>query len=372
MDISKSFRMHGRTIPFISIPSLLGYLNIDADCLVITEKRILEQYGSDLKKARIICRDDYAKGPTTDALIAKIADDAGANYSHVIGIGGGAVLDIAKILSLQTIIPVSLLFEDEKAPLKARRLSLVPTTLGTGSEATPFAAVLFERERVQRILTSDELCADEILLCPRFLKGIPFKVLAASSFVSFVHACEGFTSPLSTPITRALAEKSIRLLVKVWKQVAAHGIGSLENEYDNLQTAGNLAGIVCANAGGAAVPALAYPLCIRLGIPHGEACYQVFSKIFLTYMSKSHSRALEELVEILADALKCHKEDVFTKIDTLCDAIIEHKKLREYGMKEENILEYTDLVLTRQHMLISNSNDQLTVSEIVKIYTSLL
>ena len=89
-------------------------------------------------------------------------------------------------------------------------------------------------------------------------------------------------------------------------------------------------------------------------------------------MQKSHSRALEELIEILADELKCNKNDVFTKIQTLCDAIIEHKKLRDYGMKEENILEYTDLVLTRQHMLISNSNDQLTVSEIVKIYKDLL
>ncbi|MDO5351558.1 MAG: iron-containing alcohol dehydrogenase [Succinatimonas sp.] len=372
MDISKSFCMHGRTIPFISIPSLLSHIKADSECLVITEKRILEQYAYELGKARIICRENYPKGPTTVSLIEQISSDAGADFKHVIGIGGGAILDIAKILSLQTIIPVATLFENEKAPQKARFLTLVPTTPGTGSEATPFAAVLFEKEQVQRILISDALSADEILLCPRFLKGIPFKVLAASSFVSFVHACEGFTSPLATAITRALAEKSLRILIKIWKQVAAHGIGSLENEYEHLQNAGNLAGIVCANAGGAAVPALAYPLCIRLGIPHGEACYQVFFKIFLTYIKKSHSHALEELVEILADALRCHKEEVFTKLQTLCDAIIEHKKLREYGMKEDNILEYTDLVLTRQHMLISNSNDQLTVSEIAKIYKDLL
>ncbi len=372
MDVSKSFCMHGRTIPFISIPSLLAHIKTDSECLVITEKRILEQYAHELGKARIICRENYKKGPTTVSLIEQISTDAGADFNHVIGIGGGAVLDIAKILSLQTIIPVSELFENEQAPKKARFLTLVPTTPGTGSEATPFAAVLFEKERVQRILISDALNADEILLCPRFLKGIPFKVLAASSFVGFVHACEGFTSPLATAITRALAEKSLRTLIKIWKQVATYGIGSLENEYENLQNAGNLAGIVCANTGGAAVPALAYPLCIRLGIPHGEACYQVFSKVFLAYMHKSHSRALEELIEILADALKCNKNDVFTKIQTLCDAIIEHKNLRDYGMKEENILEYTDLVLTRQHMLISNSNDQLTVSEIVKIYKDLL
>ena len=146
MDVSKSFCMHGRTIPFISIPSLLAHIKTDSECLVITEKRILEQYAHELGKARIICRENYKKGPTTVSLIEQISTDAGADFNHVIGIGGGAVLDIAKILSLQTIIPVSELFENEQAPKKARFLTLVPTTPGTGSEATPFAAVLFEKE----------------------------------------------------------------------------------------------------------------------------------------------------------------------------------------------------------------------------------
>lgn len=372
MDISKSFSMHGKIIPFISIPAIFEYINPDENSLIITEKRLADEYKDDLKNARIIIRDNYEKGPTTLSLIENIANDAGANYDKVYGIGGGAVLEIAKILSLQTIIPVKSLFEDEANIIKDRYLTLVPTTPGTGSEMTSFAAVLFEKERVQRILNSDALYADEILLCPRFLKGIPFKVLAASSFVSFVHACEGFTSPLSPPITRALAEKSLRLIIKVWKNAAFHGIGSLENDYENLQIAGNLSGIVFANAGGAAVQALAYPLNIRLGIPHGEACYQVFFKVFKTYMAKSHSMGLEELIEVLSDALKCKKDEVFDKISNICDSLIEHKKMREFGMREGNILEFTDLVLTRERMLVANSNDQLTVSEIVRIYSSIL
>ena len=84
-------------------------------------------------------------------------------------------------------------------------------------------------------------------------------------------------------------------------------------------------------------------------------------------MAKSHSMGLEELIEVLSDALKCKKDEVFDKISNICDSLIEHKKMREFGMREGNILEFTDLVLTRERMLVANSNDQLTVSEIVRI-----
>ncbi len=372
MYILKAFTSPSKIIPFLSIPVLLSYLKLAKRDLVIIEKRILEVYKKEFSSCRIIVREDYERGPVTDTLIQNITKDAGADFDRVIGIGGGGTMEIAKILSLQDILPLEALFEDKDVAKKARKLILVPTTPGTGTEATHFVSVLFTNDKVQRILNSDAIGADEILLCPRFLKGIPFKVLAASSFVSFVHATEGFASPLATAHTRALAEKSINTTIRIWKHISTNGIGSLEEEYENLQNAGNIAGIVLGNSGGAAVPALAYPLNIRLKIPYGEALYLVFFKIIETYLNKSHSKALEDLIEILSKALHCKKEEVLQKLSALCDGIIEHKHLQDYGMTEKNVLEFTDLVLTRRHMLIANSNDQLTPAEIAKIYKNLL
>ena len=149
-------------------------------------------------------------------------------------------------------------------------------------------------------------------------------------------------------------------------------LADLEKSYKQLQTAGALSGLSYANAGCAAVHALSYPLSIRLKIPHGEANYLVFNEVLKIYAAKNPTGALDDIEEIIASTLNCTKENALIKSDNLCGTLMQRKPLSSYGMKENQILEFTDMVLTRQHMLIANGYVQLTVGEIAQIYKDLL
>ena len=374
MSIKKAFRIKSEIINFDDVASLLTYLDLNKNDLLLTERRIFDKYlENKVKDARVIIRDDYiSHGPNSEELIEKVAAESGAQCSRVIGIGGGAVLDLAKLLALETAVPVKNLFAQNIQLHKARELILIPTTPGTGSEVTQFCAVYVPDLGAQFILDDELLCADKAILCPEFLSGIPLKVLAASSFDAFVHAFESYLSPLATPFSQALAKDAMQKILEVWKDVTSLGASDLEKSYKQLQTAGTLSGLSYANAGCAAVHALSYPLSIRLKIPHGEANYLVFNEVLKIYAAKNPTGALGDIEEIIAATLNCTKENALIKSDNLCGTLMQRKPLSSYGMKENQILEFTDMVLTRQHMLIANGYVQLTVGEIAKIYKDLL
>lgn len=372
MENKKSFCIRSEIIPFPSVIKLCDYLDPDENCLVITDSCIHEKFlGSLVKNSRLIYRDKAGRGPNTDEMIEMLLKEYGAGYSRVIGIGGGAVLDLAKLLSLEALLPLDDTFDQGHVLRRERELILVPTTPGTGSEVTPYSAVFFKSRGIQKILNSKILCADKVLICSEFLTKFPFQALAASSFDAFVHACESYISPLATPLSRLLSEKALELLLRAWKYISGHGAGSCDLFYEDLQTAGTAAGIAYGNTGASAVHALAWPLSVRLHIPHGEACYLVFGAVFDKYLSKGPSEALDNLQNIISAELDCDKDDAFAAARRLCATIIQTHSLSSCGMTKDQIMEFTDMVYTRQHLLLANNCAPLTTAEIAAIFTEL-
>ena len=375
MNIKKAFRIKSEILNIDDFALVINTLDLTKQDLIFTEKRIFDNYlNGKIKEARILFIDDFKlkRGPNSDELINNIVKAAGAQFSRVIGIGGGAILDLAKLLALESATPVKQLLSQNIKLRKARNLVLIPTTPGTGSEVTQFCAIYIPDIGAQLIVDDEELCADTAILCPQLLNGIPLKVLAASSFDAFVHAFESYLSPLATPFSQTIAKEAMNLLLNSWNEITGGGVIHIENNYEKLLTAGTMAGISYANAGCAAIHALAYPLSARLHIPHGEANYLVFNEVLKIYSAKSCDKKLDEIRNIIASALNCSPENAFIKITNLCESLIERQKLSAYGMQEDQILEFTDMVLTRQHMLIANGYVQLTVGEIAQIYKNLL
>ena len=373
MEQKKSFCVSSEILTFPSIAKLCEYLNPDETCLVITDSRIHEQFlGSSLKNSRLIYRDKAAdSGPNSAEMISELLKDYGTSYSRVIGIGGGLAMDLAKILSLENILPVKALFDGRHRLKRKRELLLVPTTPGTGSEVTPFSAVFFRSTGEQKVLNSRILCADKALLCPEFLIKMPFQALASSSFDAFVHASESCLSPQATPLSRMLAEKALELLLRAWKYISAHGASSCDLFYEDLQTSGTAAGIAYSNTGTSAVHALAYPLTVRLHIPHGEACYLVFGGVFNKYLSKGPGEALDNLQNIISSQLNCDKDDAFAAVRRLCATIIQTHSLSSCGMTKNQIKEFADMVCVRQRLLPQGTGLLLNAGEIAGIYTEL-
>lgn len=371
--ISKAFAIKSTVQSFPAPQALFDHLQIRRTDLIVTEERVFQNYLSALNfPCRYLITAALGRGPNSTALIAKAAQVSGSACTRVIAIGGGSTLELGKLLSLERLEPLNALFEDEKNIIRARTLILVPTTPGTGSEVTPFAAVFFEDLGRQLVLTSQKLCADEALLCPAFLDKIPFTVFAASSLDAFTHAVESYLSPLATPLSRTIAKEAMQILCQSWQEVVQQGSTAFDKAIPRVQMAGTMAGISYANAGCAAVHALSYPLSVRLKIRHGEANYLVIKKVLDLYEKKNPDGALMDIKLLLSPIFNTTPDQAFAKVDELCASLLPRKRLSSYGMTESQILEFTDLVLTRQNLLIANGYVPLSASEIADIYRQLL
>jgi alcohol dehydrogenase class IV len=146
-------------------------------------------------------------------------------------------------------------------------LALVPTTAGTGSEATPISVITCQGG-VKMGVNARPLTADWAVLDAELTLGLPRHVTAATGIDAIVHAVEAYTSArLKNPLSDALAREALRLL-------SANLVTACE-EPSNLEArsamllGAHLAGVAFANAPVAGVHALAYPLGGLHHIPHG-------------------------------------------------------------------------------------------------------
>lgn len=197
----------------------------------------------------------------------RVAQEFGCD--GVIGFGGGSSMDVAKLLAV--------LIKGEQAladiygvdQISGGRLPLiqVPTTAGTGSEAT-MVSIITTGETTKSGVVSRTLLADKIILDAGLTTGLPPAVTAATGIDAMVHAIEAFTTKrLKNPLSDMLACEALRLM--------AGNIETAVKQGDNLEArsamllGAMLAGQAFANAPVAAVHALAYPLGGNYHIPHG-------------------------------------------------------------------------------------------------------
>lgn len=187
----------------------------------------------------------------------------------VVGFGGGSSMDVAKLVSvlmhkqqsLQDIYGVDQI-HSSRAPLVQ-----IPTTAGTGSEATS-VAIVTTGESTKAGVVSARLFADAIFLDPLLTLGLPPLVTAATGVDAMVHAIEAFTSKrLKNPISDMLALQSIMLMSRSIR-TAVHDGTNIDARSDMLLGA-MMAGQAFANAPVGAVHALAYPLGGIFHIAHG-------------------------------------------------------------------------------------------------------
>ena len=135
--------------------------------------------------------------------------------------GGGTIIDIAKILALDSILPIEDLY-DGKLPIKrTKELVLVPTTCGTGSEVTNIAILALTRRHTKKELANDCMYADSAVLVPELLKGLPFKFFATSSIDALIHAMESSLSPKGNATLRLFGYKAISMILNGYKEIAA-------------------------------------------------------------------------------------------------------------------------------------------------------
>jgi alcohol dehydrogenase class IV len=211
--------------------------------------------------------DAVEQDPSRETLMAAVA--AGEGCVSVVGFGGGSPMDVAKLAAylIATGEDLDTLWGVGKATGRKLPLALVPTTAGTGSEATP-VTVITVGSTEKRGVNSPALLPDWAVLDPELTLSLPRAVTAATGIDAMVHAIEAYTSArLKNPMSDMFARKALRLISDNLLRVC-DSPGDVEAR-GRMLLASHLAGIAFANAPVAGVHALAYPLGGHFHVPHG-------------------------------------------------------------------------------------------------------
>ena len=202
---------------------------------------------------------------------------------QIIALGGGSVIDAAKIMKLKYESPQADL-EELAAPfldLRKRvieyptekvnraRLIAIPTTSGTGSEVTPFA-VLTDKEQGRKVTLADySLSPDVAIVDPQFVMSMPKGLTADTGIDCLTHALEAGVSNYASPYTDSNAMQAIRLVFKYLPM--AYENPRDEEARSMMHNAACIAALAFSNASVGVNHALAHAFGARFGVAHGRA-----------------------------------------------------------------------------------------------------
>ncbi len=115
-----------------------------------------------------------------------------------------------------------------------------------------------------------------------------------------------------------------------------------------------------------------YPLGGVYHVAHGECNYEFFTPVFKTYTEIAPEGKIKKFNDLVISILELDKDaDVYAELDNLLGFIWEKQKLNTFGMKQSEILEFTESVIEQQQRLLSNHYVPLAKEQIIKIYTDL-
>ncbi len=210
---------------FSSCKEFVEEFRLGASDLILTNEYIYQPYfGAMNLECAVLYQEQYGMGEPTDVMAEAILRDAAATgCNRVVAIGGGTVIDIAKVLAVGGGESIDELYGMAPELPKRRELVLIPTTCGTGSEVTNISILNRTRLGTKMGLVGPAMYADAAVLIPQLLEGLPFGVFATSSIDALVHAVESSLSPKATPYTKLFGYKAVEMLIRGYQTIARRG-----------------------------------------------------------------------------------------------------------------------------------------------------
>jgi alcohol dehydrogenase class IV len=279
----------------------------------------------------------------------------------VVGFGGGSSLDTAKLVALLVRTPQALPDIYGIGLARGPRLPLiqVPTTAGTGSEATPIS-ILTTPSHEKKGVVSSLLYPDIALLDSRLTLGLPPAITAMTGVDAMVHAIEAFTTRLKkNPLSDALAIKALQLLYA--NLPAAVGDGRDATVRENMLLGSLFAGMAFANAPVGAVHALAYPLGGHYHLPHGLTNSLVLGPVLefnLPVAEVFYAELGRAVLPQLAGASNQAAAAAFVAaVRERVAAMPYAQRLRDAGVKEPDLPMLTRDAMNVQRLLVNNPRE---------------
>lgn len=295
---------------------------------------------------------------------------ANKGIEGVIGVGGGSVLDIAKLAAVQLAGNQKLAEIVGKNRIQGRDIKLicVPTTSGTGSEASPNAILIDPADHQKKGIISPFLMPDLVCIDPTLTYSVPPAVTAATGLDALTHCLEAYTNKFAHPFIDTYALQGVKL-------IAANLIRAVEMGDDAVARAevalGSLFGGFCLGpVNTAAVHALAYPLGTTFHIAHGLS-----NALLLPHVMAFNIPAAVARYADIALAIGCEKsaDDIKTafagveKVKQLIKACKLPARLRDLAIPADSIPQMAEDAMKISRLLVNNPRE-ITIQDAISIY----
>lgn len=331
-------------------------------CLIITGRRSAKACGalsdvvSALNRAGVRSEifDRVENNPSVETAEAagEAARQAGAEF--VIGIGGGSPIDTAKaaaVLATNTVSAMDLFKNQfEKPPLP---ILAIPTTAGTGSEATPYSVLLCHGSQTKRSFGTRQTFPSAAFLDARYIRALPRDATVNTAVDALTHAVEGLLAKRAAPLPDLLALEAIRIFGDALPELMEFKVSP--ETRTRLLYASLLGGMVIAHSGVTAVHAMGYCYTYFKGIPHGRANGLLFAAC-LDYNYPVAAHKIEKILGLLG----------VTNIEALGD-MIEKLVGKPPELSEEEIKKYAELTMLQKGSL-SNSIRPVSESDAAQLW----
>ncbi len=250
---------------------------------------------------------------------------------------------------------------------------MIPTTCGTGSEATCNAIVAIPEEQSKKGIVNAEMIPDYVILDAQMIAGLPASIVAATGVDALAHVVECYTSKKATPLSDTYAAAGAKLIFRNIEQ--AYKNPSDMEAKNNLLLGAFYGGVAITGSGTTAVHALSYPLGGKYHIPHG-----VSNAILFAHVMAFNKDACAERLAQLCDAV--YPEQSAGSGEEKADYMIERiaaivkntdipTNLEAFGVKMED-LDFLVDAGSRQQRLLVNNMKELSLEDIRSIYLNVL
>jgi alcohol dehydrogenase class IV len=293
-----------------------------------------------------------------------------ANYNLVVGVGGGSVLDMAKVASAVIANPrqpVTEFLGANKIANPSVPKILIPTTAGTGAEATPYALIISEGKK--KAIASPYNLADVILISPSFTATMPPEVTAATGMDAMSHAIEAVLSLGANPLTDSFALEAIRKIADNIEEAFVHG-DNLDARL-TLSIAAMLAGMAFGNAGVIAGHAAAHTIGARYKISHAKSSALTLPYI-MEYNAPAAQDKLAKVARELGEDIARLTDDVaaskaIARVKGLLDMLKLPTRLADLGIPRDALPDLADAMAKEKGYLARNPR-KLELEDAVKLF----
>ncbi|ARN56730.1 iron-containing alcohol dehydrogenase [Sedimentisphaera salicampi] len=346
--------------------------------LLVTAKAIrpmVESIAASVKQAGIsVLIDDSVNTEPTIDMFERLLEDVTDHIDAVIGIGGGSVLDAAKLAAA---VPgsgqqIDELFGTGKIRSRKKMLICLPTTAGTGSEVSPNAILLDEKADLKKGVISPYLVPDAVYVDPELTRSIPPEITAATGMDALSHCVEAYANLHAHQFVDTYAIRGIELIGKNIETAFSNGE---DMDARSALSLGSMYGGYCLGpVNTAAVHALSYPLGGKFHIAHGAANAILLPEVMQFNLTAAPKRYAEIAVALGCPAQSSDMETGLLGIERvreICRRCKIPDSLSQYGIAKSDVpaMAKSAMSVTR---LLKNNVRELTQEDAEKIYQHLL